>query len=417
MPPRFKKLIKHFAFIRDEAINGNIELDPEMTLERQDRLTLRPDISTGLYPTTADLATKHRLTVPECAKEWLLFFADYTNKRDFNNNVVTTVQFRVSTDGATELYWDGGAWSVAGPGDWSSEQDVNDNLAALTFNRQFQVIANLETTDPNFTPELREVKLLYHSDVEFQEDYIRSLLRSLDEEVRPIGRYREVMDGVASTIDLDAIETPYNFTGINAAYNLTTDPTKLTDIFDSFDSGTNVVTLTGVPAAGDVVEVQFLWKPEVVVTTSQDYTELSKVPALVVDDFTTGESHEIHPAPAIFDKVTAQGWKLEDGEQIDISIPMRMITDKLFDQQRLADEMKRFFANTPLLLARGQDEPVRLNFVEEYDQQTFPTDDELHTGRLRAVLLKALFFPSDAKPVTGVIQFTVTGGNLQLTKP
>jgi hypothetical protein len=419
---RLKKVITSFHFIRDQNIAGNIELDSDMTLERDDRMTLRPDPLTGLYPLTADLKTKHRLFVPNKAKSWGLFFADFTNKQDFFNNVVTTVQFRLSTDGVNELYWDGGAWSAAGAGQWSSEQEVNDNLDQLAFTGQIQVIVNLETTDAEFTPELREVKLMYESSVEYQEDYLRSLIQEVRANVRPIADYRVKMDGVASTVNLTPggssggeIETPYNIEDADSAYNLTSDPNRFTDILSSYDTGTKVATLTVTPAADDIVEVRFLYEPEIVLTTSQDYTELSKVPVVVIDDIVFTTSYQINPPRSIFDKVTAQGWKLEDGFQSDIDIPMRMITDKAVDQQRLSDELKRFFANTPLLTAKGLDEKFTLDLLDEYDQQTFPTDDELHTGRLRARLYKALFFPSDAKPVTGTLTFSISGGNLQIT--
>jgi hypothetical protein len=395
MARRLKKLIKTFQFKEENrsrvALGTDVRLNPETH-----RLQLKAN-ALYEYPTTADLYAKTWLANPNTVKEWLIFQALVAN----------------------ELYWDGGAWSAAGPGDWSTEAEVVANIAAFPMATQsIQVIINLSTTDPKYTPEVDWVKLLYNSDLEWQEDYIaESMMPELREQLRPIAEYAEDLVAASTTVDLSVIETPYDITDVDSAYNLTSDPQKLTDIASSYDTGTKVLTLTGSQPLGERILVRFKYRPVVALMTSQDYSEFAKVPAVILDDVELFGHHSIEPGDHVIDKGTGDGYRLAHGYQADIDLQIRCIADKSKDQHRLADELKRFFATNQQLRSRGQDELFDLWLADKYGQQATPSQDELQAGRLRARIVRAVFYARDAKPVTGTKRFIATGGNLEFETP
>jgi len=408
------RVLKVFRFTNNERsrviIGTGARLHPKLN-----KLMLK--LSGGGYPTGPDIQVATWLSVPRSVKKWLVFFADSVTPKDGSNIQVTHLGYRLSDDGVTPLYWDGATWRAPVGSEWNTDAEVNVGIESFPVsNTAIQVIINLRTDDPAFTPEVTEVRLAYESDVHYQEDYIRSLLRLIREQVRPISEYQLEADGPTDTVDLNAIETPYNIVGADSAFDATADPNLQTDLLAGFDPVTKEVTLSTPVPDGNTIQVRFLYEPEVALTTSQDYTELDKVPAIVIDDVTTGQSHEVSMQHVI-NKATGGGLAWDSLFQVDIEVPMRMVTDKAVDQQRLADAMKTLFASNPFLVSLARDERYRLWMTDEYDQLTFPAQSELHSGRLRARIAKALFSPTDARTITGVKRVIVTGGNLELEAP
>ena len=417
MSRRLKKLITVFPFLESNRSRVTLGTDTRLN-PGTNRIQLKEDAD-GLYPTTADLYVKTWAVNPATIKQWLIFQAEVINKKNRQGTVVTSVGFRLSTDGANELYWDGGDWVAAAAGQWNTEIEVADNIGALPVATQtIQVIINLATTDPRYTPEVVWVKVLWDSDIEWQEDYIaRSFVPELRDQLRPIAEYAEDLAAAGATVDLSVVETPYNITGVDSVYNLTADPNKLTDLFQSYDANTKIVTLTGSQPQGDRILVRFLYEPVVALLTSQDYMELAKVPAVILEDVELIDPHNIQPGDSVINKRTGAGYRLTHGYQADIEFQVRWIADKSKDQQRLADELKRFFANNQQLRSRGQDKLYDLWLIDKYDQQATASQDELQAGRLRARIVKAVFYTREAKPVTGVLRFRATGGNLEFETP
>ena len=407
---RLKKIYKEFNFTEDDrghtTLGTNVRLNPK-------KHWIQLKSGNAGYPTDPDLFAKTRLTIPQSGRGWKMFQVDVAHYKDQSGVIQTSVGFRLSTNGADELYWDGSSWVSANPGDWNTEEEVNAGIASFDSPRALQVVVNLKTNDVRFTPEVSKIRLMFESDIEFQEDYVRSLLRKLRAKIRPIARLMLASTSDQQSVSLGRIETPYNISQIDSVFDLTADPEKSTDLFSSYDSNVKVITLSAPIPTGNTILVQFEYQPEVAQTTSQDYTEISKIPGVVLEDFRTGQEHQLG-ACSLFNKVTSQGYVWRDGFQQDLDVPMTLITNKAFDQHRLADEMKSFFRSDPFLTSLGLDEKFRLWLIEEYDQLTVPAQNDLHTGRLRARIVKALFFPREAETVTCVTSFRVTGGNLSL---
>lgn len=407
MARRLRKLIKSFPF--EETFRRDITLGPDVRLNpSRNRLELKA--TAGEFPTTPDLFAKTRVTTPARAKNYIGFFVILKNKTLGDKS--TNVLFRLG-DGTTERYFNAGAnaWIPAAPNNWNTEQEVADNIATFP-GQSLQVIINLSTQDASLTPTVDEVRVLYEADLDsFQEEYVvRSFIADLRELIRPIAEYAIVSD--SGTIDLNVIDTPYNIVDVDSAYDDTADPNHLVDLEPTLASG--IVTLGTTAPNGNTVVVRFIYKPEVALTTSQDFTELAKVPVIVLDDVTLANKMRIRPRPYVINKGTAQGFALEEGFQADIQIPLRLITDKGKDLDRLAGEVKRYFANTQLLRSRGQDDLFSLTVIDPFDNLTTPSQKEIHAGRLLATIHRAVFYPEDAKPITGVKRFKVTGGNVEV---
>ena len=288
---------------------------------------------------------------------------------------------------------------------------VATNIAAYPF-APIQVVINPSTSDARFTPELRRVKLLWESDIEFQEEYVaRSLLPELRETLRPIAELDVKVAAGTTTIDLNSIETPYNVESVDAVYNMTADPERRTDIFQGYVSGTKIVTFAA-PGATSVIRVRFVYAPVVAIATDQDFTELAKVPAIVLESIDETYGFAAPTAEHVINRETGEGWQLDGAWTADINITIRWVADKTKDADRLGGAVRQFFCDR-ILRARGQDEFFAVYTIEDYNHQPGSNQSSLHSGTLRARICNTVSYQKDAVQVTAVKRFVVTGGNLE----
>ena len=407
---RLRKLIKHFVF--DETNRSRIELGTDTRLNPiTNRLQLKENTS-GEYSTADDLYAKTWVANPSKIVQWLGFEVE-DQHFSINGVQVTSLGFRLS-DGTDEYFYNGASWEV-NTVDWNTEAEIASNISSFpATSRKLQIVINLKTTNATVTPIVRQVKVLYDSAIEFQEDLVyRSLVPLFRESIRPKGRHVVRMVSTSSTIDLKsssyAIETPYNITGIDAVFNYTDDPNRNVDIFDSYNVSTKIITLTSAIDQGKAVWIDFLWEPEIIVTTSQDYSEIEKVPSVVLDDIKLIEASETGQSDSVFNRSTGEGWKLFPPLQGDLEINLYGFTDKAIDQMRLADELKRFFGNNPLMVSTGLDESYTLWLVDEYDMSTVPNRAEVHSGQLLFRVRDVCFWIRDAQQSYMVEQLNLQG--------
>jgi hypothetical protein len=407
MTRRLKKLIKEFVF--EEKNRSRIVLGTGVRLSPEDqRLELAP--LGGPYSLAPDQFATTWVTNPNRLKQWLLFEAIVKNKKDSHGAVMTSVGYRLSLDGTAHLWWNGSIWTAPSAGQWNTEAEISAHLPTFPVATQsLAVVVNLVTTNPLVTPTVKRLKFLYSSDLEFQEEYVaRSLVPLMREELLPISDYAFKATAGQTTATLKAIETKYNVVSIDAVYNNASDPNQVNDLYASYDPTTKTVTWTGPAAAGDVIWIRFVYSLEIIMAQSQDFTELSKVPAVLIESVDSGEKFEIGHTDWVVDKATNAGWRLAPGFQCDLDVSIRFTADKLKDLDRMSDQAKKVFTER-LFRARGQDELFRLYVTSEYTQAFSETQSELHSGRLRARICRAVFYPNDAKPVNGVQRFLMNG--------
>jgi len=406
---RLKKLIKTFAF--KETNRSRITLGAKIRLHPTRHRVMLKEQADGTYSTDADLYVKSWITNPASARQWLGFEAEVVHKR-VDDVVVTSAKYRLG-DGTAERYWTGSTWAVAGASHWNTEAEIATNIDTFPVTAQkIQVIANLKTSDGSVTPELVKAKVLYDSDIEFQEDLIyRTLVRQLRENLRPIAEYPIKLASSGATIKLSdyPLDTPYNITGIDAVFNHTDDSGHWTDIFSSYDAGTGTITLTGSVASGKTVWVRFLYEPEVSVSTSRDFYEVGKIPAAVLEDIVLENASELGQDDWVLDKAGGTGTKVFAPLRGDLSITINLTAGKGIDLERLADEMKRFFANTPTITSLGLDEEYRLWLRDEFDLGTTANLGDIHSARLRCTIVDALFWEKDSEDAYPVQQLHLTG--------
>lgn len=406
---RTKKLIKRFIFNDDNrarfTLGAGTRLNPATH-----RLQLAEDAS-GNYPLTLGLKAATWLAAPSSVKQWLGFEV-VAKMKTVETAIVTSLGFRLS-NGVNEMWWNGTAW-VNNTVNWNTEAEVANNIGVFPVAaRALKVIVNLVTTDASETPEVEMIKVLYKSDIEFQDDLVnRSLIPMLKAQLRPIADFPFVAAATGATLNLATtykLETPYNIAGIDSVYNHTDDANHMTDLFQSYNAGTKVITLSSPVAAGKTVWVRFYYEPEVAFRTSQDYSEIEKVPSVILRDVALGKTTELSQDDTVINKATGAGTRVKAPLQGDLEITLQFLTDKTRDHQTLADEMKRFFGENQFITSRGMDEQYRLWLLDEYADQSTPSQGEVYTGRLRFRIADALFFNKAAVDVYAVKKFTATG--------
>jgi hypothetical protein len=412
---RLKKLIKQFDFweiYRDDiTIGDDVRLNPEtnyLQLKEQDD---------GTYSTDADLYAKTWVANPNSVKQWLGFEAEVVHSTDYLGDPVTSLNYRLG-DGTDEYYWDGGAW-IINTSNWNTEAEIANNISTFPIvERKIQVIINLVTADSSRTPLLRTIKILYSSDIEFTEDLVyRSLIPAFKSEIRPITDYPIRKAVTSVTIDLNdyPLDTPYDIIDIDSVFDDTNDDAHQTDLFQSYDSGTKIITLSAPIAANDVAWVRFIYQPVIAVTTSQEWDELEKIPAVVLSDINWIEfSKQAWPADSVANKSTGEAVLVPGPTQADIEFTARMITDKAIDHTRLVDEVRRFFANNRQITSDAMDEKYDICITVDHDSRTVPGQEGLHTGIIMFKIKKALFF-QEREEATTVVQRLIVSGDLDVT--
>lgn len=403
--PRYRKWMKSFSF--EDPARRTMQFAGVTLHGQRQRLELS-QLPNGLYPTTADLYARTRVTTPKACRKWAGFFCDCYTPR--NAQGATDVRFRLN-DGLVDRYWNAGSssWVVASPNNWNTEQEVADNIASWP-TQALGVVLNLSTTNPQLTPYVREVRLMFETDLVTLEDYVvRSFIEDMRAKMRPISIMAVDSTGQTS-VDLNKLQAPYDVVEVDAVYNNALDPDHMAPLTGwAFNAMTKLLSIPAQPN-GHRIEVRFIWRPHVVLTQSQDYTEIARIPAIVVTDVQVYETRVIRNRPYVLNKGTGQGFVFEQGVQGDVSVPLMLIASSSRELHAMGEECARYFANTDLLHVVGQDEFYPIWPDTDYGDNSSPSQKETFSARLQARIRNAVFYPEDARPITGVLRFEVTGG-------
>jgi hypothetical protein len=401
-PARLVKLIKEFRFL--EEVRSRLTLDADVRLNPSLNL-IQLKATDGLYPLDDDLTVKTWVANPGNVRQWLGFQVSDEHEEDEDGVVTTSLGFRLS-DGTDEFLWDGAGW-IEDNDDWNTEAEIAAHISTFSVtSKRIQVVVNLKTIDDRHTPKLYSIKILYTSDILFQEDIVlRSLVRKLKSDIRPLGRHVFTTTSTLTTVLLNSthkMDTPYNVALVEGVYNHTDDPEHLINLATTFNPTTGVVTLGSTFPTAHVLWLDFRWEPEVSFTTSQDYSEVAKVPALILESVNLVDCVEQSQYDSVIDRSTGHGWKIHAPLRGSLEISLLMLTDKATDQLRLADEMKRFFMSNPTLLSFGLDEEYRLWLIDEYKQINGNDRSDVQSGKLMFRIVDVLFYMKEAVEVCGV---------------
>lgn len=348
------KIIKLIEF--PETVRPNISFSDTDKIRLDpvtNKVMLKKD-SQGYYPVSEDpIYVLAPYIEPTAQRKWLKF-EELSKKPDG-----TSIFHRLVDKTNHTWHWTGSTWEDKGEsvwtGEWNTEQEINDNIDSLSFGgdnpHAIRIAMWLKTTDRTITPELQGHKLLMEADISFQESWLlRALVPSLRAGIHFDADLKLKMNSSQSYFDLAGVDLgDLQVIDCVTGYDLTDDPGIMVNIVSSYNPSTKRVNFTGSIATNHIVLLRLECVPEIVVTTGQDYTELAKVPVLILDDLTVIESLKSFEGEAIKDKVNNEGWQMASPLNEVWSFLLICATDKLTDQLRLANAIKSYFGSNPLL--------------------------------------------------------------------
>lgn len=415
------RLIKNFIF--DEKIRSSLIFSDTSKIRlnsddlRFPRIELKAN--SGLFSTDPDIFVETPFTTPNALLKWLKI---ETIKMGDELPLGTSIGFKVKTP-TGNYFWNGSSWANANLSDWMSELDFNANFASfpisLAGSRSIGIIINLRTTDPKLTPQVTALKLLGEFDIDCLDDIVyETFIRKLNTEFRSTSKVAFPLGQASNSVDLKAIleNKSYNITGIRSVYNVTDDPIKATNLFDSYAPGAprqdgftfepGIVQFQSSLVAGKLIEVTFEYVPEIMVNTGQDYFEPATFPSLVIEEIETidragftAQDSVGHGRDLIRDIPNLVGVVQYSPEVKTIRVNYAVFTNLQLDQMRLSQDISSFFCANHSLRSYGLDTEYDLDVGEkinnsrtktkrEADGSQDSTDTNIATGSVDILAVK-----------------------------
>ncbi len=358
----------------------------DLVLSDEDKVRLDPSDycvklklqSNFRFPTDTDLSARSRTYRPEAVRNLLTLQLNTIQVFDEDGNALTSVGLRIY-DGTDERFWNGSTWTVAGAGDWNTEDEVNQNLASFDVSsKQFAVVLNLVTTDDRYTPSVSSVFILWEGEVDWSQDIVLdSLTQTLQEEATFASDAAfPPLEADSSSIDLNDYvdEDDLEMVDVEAAYDHDADPDHATDILDSYDAGTRVVTLTIAIPEGNRPYLRMRIRASVAWDTHQDFSEVRRLPQVILGD---AEAENSAPYPfgcvsGVVRKDTFVAVTLPAPYRTTYRIVAEVLTDRSRDQLRLLDALTILLTNGPsdevgpFLRSRATDRRYRIWLTDEF---------------------------------------------------
>jgi hypothetical protein len=377
------RYIKEFVFNPTSGVDARTELvysDTSMIMfDRTDyKVRLRRQ-DTTYFPTDVDIWFRTWTTIPKACRKLLMLQVFGSTPED------TYSQVRLY-DGSDHYWWDGGAWSVAGAGNWNDEGTLNANIETFPIlpGREFAVVVNLVTEDKYNTPRVSEIRVLMEIRIDYIEDLVfRSLIPLMKQEIRPLVNYDlPPSDVEQATIKLNdyKLDTAFNIVDVDAVFNFSDDPELLTDILSSYDSGTNIITLGTPIPAGDRPFILLRYEPVIAYTTQQDYIEVAKVPSIVLQRLEVPIASAYNPAAreSVVDKGTGNAVLVHEPWRATLEFRLHVQTGGSVDEFRLMSKVMEFFDKNLMLRSVGLDERSRMQIIREFRDLITPGRNDLH---------------------------------------
>lgn len=388
--------------IRLNPDTNNLELSPQ-SIHRATGKTVYP-LDTELFVTVAE-------TNPQALLQWTGFASKPRPEKQPTN---TSVSFRLN-DGTDTLYWDGASWDIAGVGDWNSVQEITANISTFpTTDQKLSLQIKLQTTDKFETPSVASVDLLMSCRINYLESLIaRSLIPSLKSKLQPLIEVALHARG-NDKIVLNLEENP-NIVSVEAVYDKTSDPHKRTNLYSSFDPTTKIVTLTSVVERGNELRVEFVAEPEVYLNfSSQDYTEVEKIPAVVLDSFSIS-GNEVKALFEVEDINTEKAVLRQIPFRLALQFEVLLLAKGNRVLLRMMDEALNHATNTPTLCWKDLDEQITLKIIDEGNFNPRPNLSDIHqtqyTLRLEDVFL--WLRPEETFNLVQNLNFVLTSPDLE----
>jgi hypothetical protein len=405
-----------FEFIADNraglTFEGDIRLDPVLN-NGAGAVQLEAD-SNGDYPTVGEHYVVTELYTPRAVRQWLAFQVDIVHQFDGPDTQLTGDGYRLS-DGTDHYWWNGSAWAVT-TADWSTEAEIAANIGTFPVAaRQLQVVARLTTTDAGYTPVLSAVHIAWKGKVEAFEDIVYRTLVPVLRSVRSIMDFtiKVPMPG-GSSLNVGTALTASGLTAdvvdVEAAFNHNLDPDHYTDILSSYNPTTKIATLSTPVPVGQYAFLRLVVKPQVaIVSTSQDYTEVERVPALQVRDIQAVNSQQLSVDVGITNKATGANLVIPAPYRFNLRFTMIALTPGGVDLMRLLRALVKMVEDNPTITSVATGEQYRFWMTDEFDNTTSPQDNNLFTMQAMFEIRDVLSFDQPARSGKAVQSLVFSG--------
>lgn len=411
MPERLQTLIHTWDFDEEArtgiTFSGSIRLDPARHV-----VELRRDPDLG-YPTTGTHYIIAPIFQPSAVRTWKLLQVGIQHK-SLDDAIVTGDGYRLH-DGTDQWWWDGAAW-VVNTTSWNTEAQISANLEAFpATTRKLRLVIRLTTTDARATPTLSWARLAWTGRVNWMEDllyrtlgpYMRNVTSVVDLVVKA-PTPGSVTVGVQAALQASGLSL--SVVDCNAVFNHATDPGRFTNLLDSWDQPALTATLTAAQPAGNNLIAELVVQPEVVVqATNQDYSEVEKVPALILTDVQDASSSPLGTSDGVVDKATGVSIEVTGAYRCDITFSMIAQAAGGVDLARMVQDLIAYVENNPIIRTSATDSPHRIWLMRENIPRTKPNNADVHSTQLTFTVKDVLAFNKAATTGMGVtaVQFGV----------
>lgn len=395
---------------------GQIRLNPQLN-SGAGALQLVMDTN-GDYPTTGDHYVVTELYTPRAVRRWLAFQVDIDHVMDGPDVQLTGDGYRLC-DGTSHFYWNGSAWVVTTTA-WNTEADIANNISSFPATaRQLQIVARLTTSDRTVTPVLRSIRIAWQGKVEAFEDIVyRSLVPLLKSA-------RTIMDFVIKVpmpggMSLD-VGTPFTSSGltadvvdVEAVFNNNIDPDHYNNLLSSYNPTTRIATLATAVPVGQVAFCRLVIKPQVaIVSTSQDYIEVEKVPALQVRDIESVNSQPLSVETGITNKATGDIIIIPPPYRFNLRFTMIALAPGGVDFTRILRALVNLVENNPTILSKATGERYRFWMIDEFSNTTSPQDNNLFSEQAVFEIRDVLSFEKPARTTKAVGSLILPGNPVE----
>jgi len=375
---------------------------------RSGGVALRKD-SAGDYPVEAGITVATEAFNPQALRQWTGVMPIVTHV-SVDNVQVTTAQYKAN-DGTDDYYWDGGAWAVAGAGDWNTLDELEANFPTFPVaSKTLVLIVNLATSDKRYTPTLHTITVGFTANVtSFVEEYVYdALVAALKANIRPAADWSVLWATTGTDYDFSAYEFDNGMAidEIIEAYDADGDPTYTTDLFSAYDTGTKVLTLSGSVSAGTRVMFRFIPTIIVAASTHQDFDELAHLPALVLRSYTETFEGGSPAREKLISHATGIGKSTRSPRRVRYEVPVDIYVDRAVPIARIAEALEEFAVTSPILTTPGIGAKVRIDMLEGASLYARPDEDGVLRGVTRFAVCscqKWFFATTDERGISLVV--------------
>lgn len=290
---------------------------------------------------------------------------------------------------------------------------------------------NLRTDSNDVTPVVHAIKMLGEFEVEWHEDILYdTILQKFHDNIRFTFDYELYIPSTTNVIDLSSdayipTNEGYNITGVKNVYNMTTDPHKINDIFDSYTPGAlnedgetympGIINLTTNVNADDILWAKIEVVPEFAVNTGQDFYEVMKYPSVVIENIlntvdvgSTSNYTSETGIDTVRDFINGTAVEVQPPAVNDLRFEYAIFTSNPIDLSRLIIAINEYFIENRVIRTNALDEKITVRHLSENDMSQNPDLNDVNTSTGVFILRSVPFYIKKSLDVPLVLNLNTT---------